>query len=201
VLTVIGNLTYQKFVSLPLLPVYSFELSVGAMVYPITFLITDLIVEFYGKDRAMFCVRLSILMNIITAGIIYGMNLMPAAQWSNVSDATFHKVFGFYSIAFTGSIIACYIAQFIDTRVYLWIKKITGGRHLWLRSNGSTALSILIDTSIVIFFLTAFSVVPKEQMLPLIINGYSFKLAFTICSTPLFYLCVAVIGAKKQNHL
>ena len=57
VLIVVCNLIYQKFVFLPILPFYSFELSVGAIIYLLTFLLTDLIAEFYGKNKANFCVR------------------------------------------------------------------------------------------------------------------------------------------------
>ena len=106
---------------------------------------------------------------------------------------TFHKVFGLYAISFMGSIIACYISQTVDISLYLWIRKITKGRYLWIRNNGSTAISLLIDTSTVITFMTIFGVLPKEQMVSLIINSYSFKLFFTICSIPLFYLCISII--------
>lgn len=199
VLVVIGNLTSQKFVFLPIMDAYTFELSVGAMVYPLTFLITDLITEFYGKDRAMFCVRLAISMNMIAALMVSIMNLMPATAWSKIDDLIFHKVFGIYGLVFIGSTVSCYIAQSIDTTLYLWIRRITGGKYLWLRNNGSTAVSLLIDTSIVVTFLTILGALPLDQMLPLIINSYSFKLFFTICSTPLFYLCVSTIRRVKNT--
>ena len=67
VFIVVGNLIYQKFVFLPILPFHTFELSVGAITYPLTFMLTDLIAEFYGKNKANFCVRLAIAMNIIIA--------------------------------------------------------------------------------------------------------------------------------------
>ncbi|MBY0580314.1 MAG: queuosine precursor transporter [Rickettsiales bacterium] len=193
VIIVSGNLTYQKFITLTILPFHAFELSVGAILYPLTFLVTDLIAEFYGKEKARFCVRLAIIMNILVAIIIAGMDLLPATSWSKIDQATFHKVFGLYAISFMGSIIACYISQTVDISLYLWIRKITKGRYLWIRNNGSTAISLLIDTSTVITFMTIFGVLPKEQMVSLIINSYSFKLFFTICSIPLFYLCISII--------
>ncbi|RZI46131.1 queuosine precursor transporter [Candidatus Finniella inopinata] len=186
VLLVIGNLTYQKFVSLPL-PFHTFQLSVGAVLYPLTFLLTDLIAEFYGKERANFCVRFAIIVNTLAAFIIAGMSILEATRWSKIDDATFHKVFGFYSIAFMGSLIACYTAQAVDIILYLWIRKLTNGKHLWLRNNGSTAISLFIDTTIVIGFMTAFGILPPEHMSLLIYNSYLYKLFFTICSTPLFY--------------
>ena len=119
VLIVMGNLIYQKFVFLPVLPFYTFELSVGAILYPLTFMLTDLIAEFYGKNRANFCVKLALALNITVALIIAFMDKLNATDWSKIDNDTFHKVFGLYGVSFLGSIIACYIAQLIDIRIYL----------------------------------------------------------------------------------
>lgn len=193
VLIVVGNLTYQKFVILSILPFHTFEISVGAVLYPLTFLITDLITEFYGKEKARFCVRFAIVTNTLVATIIAGMDALPAVSWSKIDHVTFHKVFGLYYIAFTSSLIACYISQTVDISLYLWLRKITKGKYLWIRNNGSTAVSLLIDTCTVITFMTIFAILPKEQILSLIINSYAWKLFFTVFSTPLFYLCFSVI--------
>src|SRR5262249_48758212 len=201
VLIVIGNLTYQKFVSLPILPFHTFELSVGAMIYPLTFLITDLIAEFYGKERARFCVLFGISMNVVAAILVMIMDILPATEWSKIDDPTFHTVFGLYSVAFIGSMFACYTSQVFDIKLYLWIRKITKGDGLWLRNNGSTAISLFIDTFIVISFMTLFGVLPVEQMSFLILNSYSFKLFFTVFSTPLFYMCVGIMRRfYTSNH-
>lgn len=202
VLLVVGNMTYQKFVSVAILPFHTFELSVGAITYPLTFLLTDLIAEFYGKEKSSFCVKSGIAMNITVALIVGSMDSLPATLWSKIDDVTFHKVFGLYSLAFAGSMIACYISQRVDILLYLWIRKITKGKYLWLRNNGSTAISLLIDTSVVISFLTLFGVLPVEQFWLLIINSYSFKLFFTLCSTPLFYIGVSFIRflIDKEDH-
>src|SRR3990167_8887005 len=105
VLIVMGNLTYQKFVALPILPFHTFELSVGAIIYPLTFLITDLIAEFYGKERARFCVQFAISMNVLVAILIGGMDILQATEWSKIDNHTFHKDFGLYGVAFIGFII------------------------------------------------------------------------------------------------
>ena len=193
VLIVMGNMIYQKFVALPIIPFHTFELSVGAVIYPLTFLLTDLIAEFYGKNKANFCVKLALTMNIVVALLIAMMDKLSATEWSKIDDITFHKVFGLYSVAFIGSIIACYTAQLVDISIYLWIRKITSGKYLWLRNNGSTAISLLVDTSIVISFMCIFGALPIDKMETLIINSYLYKLFFTICSTPLFYAIVWLI--------
>ena len=199
VLIVMGNLIYQKFVALPIFPFYTFELSIGAILYPFTFMLTDLITEFYGKEKANFCIKLAIFMNIFVACIISGMDQLSSTSWSRVDNATFHKVFGLYSVAFIGSMIACYTAQMLDVTIYLWIRKLTNGQWLWARNNGSTAISLFFDTFIVIGFMTTFGVLPVERMWILIINSYLFKLFFSICSTPFFYVCVGIIKYLQQN--
>lgn len=193
VLLVTGNLIYQKFVTLSFLPFHTFELSIGAILYPLTFLLTDLIAEFYGREKANFCVQSAIAMNVIIAFVLMGMDALPATEWSKIDTDTFHHVFGFYSVAFIGSILACYVAQRIDILLYLGIRKLTGTKWLWLRNNASTSLSLLIDTSIVISFMTFFGVLPFDRMGSLILNSYLFKLFFSICSTPLFYACVGIL--------
>jgi uncharacterized integral membrane protein (TIGR00697 family) len=193
VIIVSGNLIYQKFIEIPFFSLHTFELSVGAMFYPLTFLLTDLITELYGKEKANLCVKLGIAMNILVVAMISLMDVLNATSWSPVDNQTFHRVFGFYSVAFIGSILACYTAQSIDIVLYLWIRRLTGAKWLWLRNNGSTAVSLLIDTTVVISFMTFFGALPKAHMGALIWNSYVYKLCFTVLSTPLFYIGVYVL--------
>lgn len=190
---VLGNLIYQKFVFFSLFRFYTFEISVGAILYPLTFLLIGLITEFYGKEKAGFCVKLGIMTNIIVAIAIACIDSLEATRWSKVDNDLFHKVFGYYSVAFLGSVIACYVAQIVDINIYLWIRKITKNRWLWARNNGSTIISIFIDTFIVISFITFFQILPLDRMVPLVFNSYLYKLSFVILSTPLFYISVRII--------
>ncbi|MDE8611271.1 queuosine precursor transporter [Rickettsia felis] len=191
---IVGNLIYQKFVYLNIFNFYILELSIGAIFYPLTFLLTDLIAEFYGKERANFCVKLAIIFNIIVVLIISLMDKLEATNWSNVDNITFHKVFGSYHISFLASTFACYIAQLVDINIYLWIRKITKGKYLWIRNNFSTAISLFIDTFIVIGIMSLFNIFPFDQLGQLVLNSYSFKLFFTVFSTPIFYLAVWLIS-------
>ncbi len=204
ILIVICNLTYQKFVYLPILPFHTFELSVGAILYPLMFMLTDLIAEFYDKKRANFCVRLAIAMNIVAALIVTGMDALQATPWSKIDNTIFHQVFGLYGLGFMAIIAACYIAQLIDITLYLWIKKLTKGKWLWLRNNGSTAISLFVDTFTAISFLTLLGIFPKEQIWLIMMNSYSYKLFATLCNTPLFYLLVGIIKrfiAPKESPI
>jgi queuosine precursor transporter len=192
----LGNLTYQKFVGIIIPHFHQFELSVGAIIYPITFILMDLMAEFYGRERAKWCIRFAMFNNFIIAMVVGFMDALPATSWSKVSDEAFHQVFGFYLIALTGSLLACYISQRIDVVIYLWIKKITKERFLWLRNNVSTGISLFFDTCIAIGFLTYFNVLQVENMQTLIFNSYSWKLFFTVMCTPLFYLLVYLIRSR-----
>ena len=192
-LIVVGNMTYQKFVTINPFSLHEFNLSVGAILYPLTFLVTDIIAEFYGKEKAKFCVRLALLMNVITALIIFGMDHLNAVNWSRVDDATFHHVFGMYGVAFIGSLLACYISQSLDVFLYLLIKKITSGRFIWLRNLLSTSCSLFLDTCFVIGFMAAFGIFQWNNVWDLISGSYSFKLFFTILNIPLFYLYLFLI--------
>lgn len=192
ILVVTGNLIYQKFVVLDLL-FHKFELSAGAVLYPMTFFVTDLIAEFYGKERSGFCIKLGIFANIFVFLLLKLSDILPAAEWSKMTQDAFHQSFGLFGIAFAGSMIACYVSQFVDIRLYMHIKRITKDNHLWLRSSASTCISLLIDTSIVIVFLTIFKILPPERLFSLIWNSYSWKLFFTIANIPIFYLAVRII--------
>lgn len=199
VLIVTSNLIYQKFVALPLVPGYTWELSIGAMSYPLTFLISDLIAEFYGKKAATFCVKLGIAANILVALLLMGFDKLDTTAWSPVSKSTFHTVFGHFDVAFIGSVIACYTAQFVDIILYLWIRKLTGGKNLWIRNTVSTSISLFIDTVIVIGFMSIFEIIPWPYMIPTLISSYSFKLFFTLCSSPVFYLAVKYIQYLQKR--
>lgn len=194
-LMVTSNLVYQKFVYLSIFSFYTFELSVGAIFYPLTFLVTNLIAEFYGKEKARFCVKLAIKMCILVCLALMLMNYLPATSWSKVDDATFNKVFGVYGISLIGSIIAGYTSQLADISLYLYIQKVTNNKYLFLR-NLSTAISLFIDTFIVITFITIFGAIPFEQMPSLIFNSYIFKLFFTIATMPVFYGAVYFIKLR-----
>jgi len=126
------------------------------------------------------------------------MDSLTATTWSPVDNQTFHRVFGFYSVAFIGSLLACYTAQSVDIILYTWIRRLTGAKWLWLRNNGSTAVSLFIDTSIVISFMTFFGALPITHMGTLIWNSYVYKVCFTVLSTPLFYM--SVYGLRKLMY-
>ena len=187
------TLTYKKIVYLPILSFHTFTLSVAVVICPLMFMLTDLIAEFYDKKKANFCVKMAIATNIFVALMVSGMDALQATPWSTVDNAKFHNVFGSYGLAFTACLLACYVAQLVDINVYLYLKKLTNGKCLWLRNNGSTAISLLVDTFIAVGLLTLIGIYPKEHMWMVMMNAYSYKLFFTVCNVPFFYLLVWMI--------
>ena len=194
---VVSNLIFQKFfywypLNLKVLGNSLFELSVGILPYPITFLITDLISEIYGKKRANQVVVTGIFASFFSMGILLIANEVPAIKNSPIDDETFNQVFALSPIAALASMIAYLLAQFVDIRIYHFWKNLTQGKMLWLRNNFSTFSSQLIDTSLVVGLLSVFGVLEWKLFWGLVISGFLFKIIIAALDTPLLYLFVGI---------
>ena len=194
---VVSNLIFQKFfywypLNLKVLGNSLFELSVGILPYPITFLITDLISEIYGKKRANQVVVSGIFASFFSMGILLIANEVPAIKNSPIDDETFNQVFALSPIAALASMIAYLLAQFVDIRIYHFWKNLTQGKMLWLRNNFSTFSSQLIDTSLVVGLLSVFGVLEWKLFWGLVISGFLFKIIVAALDTPLLYLFVGI---------
>ena len=192
-----SNLIFQKFfywypLNLKVLGNSLFELSVGILPYPITFLITDLISEIYGKKRANQVVVTGIFASFFSMGILLIANEVPAIENSPIDDKTFKQVFALSPIAALASMIAYLIAQFVDIRIYHFWKNLTQGKMLWLRNNFSTFSSQLIDTVLVVGLLSVFGVLEWKLFWGLVISGFLFKIIVAALDTPLLYLFVGI---------
>tara|TARA_B100000902_G_C27234365_1_gene876563 strand:+ start:608 stop:1276 length:669 start_codon:yes stop_codon:yes gene_type:complete len=192
---IVSNLIFQKFFHLNLLG-FNFELSVGIIFYPITFLVTDVVSEIFGKKKANQMVITGVFASVFCLLIISIANLLPATNWSPVNDKVFKLVFGNTILAVGASMLAYLCAQLIDIRIYHFWKKITKGNHLWLRNNGSTILSQLVDTFLIIFLLCSGGAIEWTKFDTLFIQGFSFKILIAIIDTPLIYACVFILRKK-----
>lgn len=193
---VVSNLIFQKFFSWNFLGWYNFEISVGILPYPITFLVTDLISEIYGKRQANKVVITGIFASAFSLLIIMMSDAAPATEWSPVGDDTFHKVFGLSALAVFASAMAYLVAQFVDIRIYHFWKVKTKGRHLWLRNNFSTITSQFLDTFSVLFLLCSFGVIEWDLFGVLLLNGFLFKLLVAFLDTPILYIFVYWLRAR-----
>ena len=171
-----------------------FTQSVGIILWPFVFLLTDLINEHFGKDGVKKLTFITIGLIIYTyIFLTLAMNLQ-ATSFSPVSDSSFKTVFG-QSQWIIISIIAFFCSQLVDVYVFWLLRNKTGKKLIWLRATGSTAISQVIDTFVVQF--VAF-VIPGvwtyDELLHNASWGYLFKLALAICITPLIYVVHALIN-------
>lgn len=200
---VVSNLIFQKFffwypMEMSLFGVRLFELSVGILPYPITFLITDLISEIYGQKRANEVVVAGIFASIFSVGILLVASAAPAIPASPIDNETFRQVFSLSPLAVLASMIAYLTAQFIDIRIYHFWKNYTQGKHLWLRNNFSTFASQIIDSSVVILLLCLFRVLPWSLFWGLSLSSIVFKVFVAAIDTPFLYFFVALFRRRFQ---
>jgi len=188
-----------------------FVVAVGVLPYPITFLCSDLISELYGKKRANLIVWIGLILNIWILFILWIGGLMPPKP--DIDPATGLPFIGehgrvFFEIrmltfgATVASMIAYLTAQFVDVHLFHFYKRLTKGNHLWLRNNGSTLVSQLID-SIAVILITHFYAhalpIDTSQPLPMqliifILSGYVFKIVAALIDTIPFYIGVKLLS-------
>ena len=183
------NLVFRKFFQWDFGGM-TFEQSVGLLPYPLTFLVTDLISEIYGRRKANLVVLSGLAASIMTLGIVTLAGAAEATSWSPVTNAEFDHVFGQTSLAVGASMAAYLLAQFIDVRIFHFWKHLTQGRHLWLRNNLSTIPSQVVDTATVLVLLCAVGEIGWDRLGALLLNGITFKALVAALDTPLVYLGV-----------
>ena len=199
---VVSNLIFQKFFywnpfgKIEIFGASLFEVSVGILPYPITFLITDLISEIYGSKKANQIVTAGIFASLFSMAIILIAEVVPAIDASPIDDETFTKVFALSPVAVLASMIAYLIAQYIDIGIYHFWKRVTKGKYLWLRNNFSTFLSQFIDTFAVVGLLCIFGVIPWNMFFGLVISGFFFKIFIAVLDTPFLYFLVYIMRRR-----
>ena len=193
------NLIFQKFfeieIWIPIIGVYTFQQSVGLLPYPITFIVTDIISELYGKKKANQVVTAGLVASLFMLLIVTVSDRVPSAPFGIGSDV-FSQVFGLSSAAVFASMMAYLFAQYIDVRLFHFWKNLTKGKHLWLRNNASTMFSQFVDTFIVLCLLCYFNVIAWEIFGQLLLNGFLFKVVFAALDTPIIYGILYVVRKK-----
>jgi len=166
--------------------------AVGVLPYPITFLCTDFICELYGRRRANALVAVGFLVNLWVAFILWIGGILPGSpspEFMLIRKLTLTTVIA--------SMVAYAVAQLVDVHLFHFWKRLTKGRHLWLRNNGSTLISQLVDTTAIILIIYPIGALPMvedepvvRQLLVFIASGYVFKLVAALVDTGPFYLGV-----------
>jgi uncharacterized integral membrane protein (TIGR00697 family) len=137
----LGDVIGGKIIRTPLGPI-----SVGIIPFPVTFLLTDVTNDFYGRRGAHFLTLVGFFMALLAWCLLQITTLMPVDASTYYTQVEYAKVFGGSAQLFVASMVAYLIGQFLDIHVFHFWKAITRSRHLWLRSTGSTILSQAVDT-------------------------------------------------------
>ena len=188
------NLIANKFVTVDL-GFKVFIVSAGILPYPLTFLVTDLISELYGQRKANLVVFSGFVASMFVLLFLWLGSQFEAIPSSVVNDLTYNSVFQNAWRLIAASMFAYLFAQFIDVRIFHFWKKLTNGKHLWLRNNGSTIASQLVDTTLVICILFV-GVWEVDQIKSAIIDGWLFKMLMAFIDTPIIYGAIYLLKGK-----
>lgn len=177
----------------------SLNLTAGVLLWPVVFVMTDLINEYYGKKAVR-------VLSYLTAGLIgyaflmvFGaIWLVPASWWININEsegvpdmqAAFSQVFGQGLWIIAGSLVAFLVGQVLDAAIFHRLRKITGEKKLWLRATGSTLVSQFVDSFVVLYI--AFVIGPQKWSMGLFLAvgtvNYCYKFIVAVVLTPVIYL-------------
>ena len=185
----ITNAVVAELIGGKLIDVGPAVMSIGILPWPIVFVTTDLINEYFGEKGVR---RLSVITASLIAYtffVLYFAMKIPSTGISSVSTSQFNAVFGQSQLIIVGSIIAFLVSQLIDVSIFHFVKRRTGDKMIWLRSTGSTVISQLFDSFIVLgiaFWLPG--IMDTKTFFLSAITGYSVKLAIAVLMTPMIYL-------------
>jgi queuosine precursor transporter len=198
---ILGEVTGGKLFSLG-----PFTMSIGVIPWPVVFITTDLINEYFGRDGVRRLTFMTIGLIAYAFIILYVAILVPAASFSPVTDGQFQAVFGQSLWIIAGSIIAFGLSQLVDVGVFWLVRHKTGGKHLWMRATGSTLISQLIDSIVIIgiaFWLPG--KIKTEEFFIVAGANYSYKMLIALAVTPLLYIGHSIIdrylGIEESHRL
>lgn len=195
----------------------TFVATAGILAFPLTFVLTDIVNEYFGRRIVRSFTWLAIAVNLVLQPVVVASAAAPTVSFTPGLDSeTAHKA---YQIAFgatwtitIASLVAFAVAQFVDVAVFSWLRRRTGGKMIWLRAQGSTVVSQLLDTLLVIYL--AFYVLPALAGDPhmdagaagrIALTNYVYKFALAVVMTPLLYfargLVVAWLGKTEAAQL
>jgi uncharacterized integral membrane protein (TIGR00697 family) len=179
----LGDITGGKAFATPVGPV-----SVGLLLFPVTFLLTDVINDFYGRKGAQFVTLLGAAMAAFSYGSLVLTTALPIDADSYFKQAEYTKVLGGSSKLFIASILAYLLGQLLDIHVFQFWKRLTRSKHLWLRATGSTILSQLVDTiTINVIFWGGVAGMTSGWIAAKILREYLIKVVVAVALTPAVY--------------
>lgn len=190
----------------------SLSFTAGVLLWPVVFIMTDIINEYYGRRGVKLLSYLTVGLILYAFGFAYlSIGLAPADWWVGIQSgqgvpdmqAAFSAIFGQGMWIIVGSVVAFLIGQIVDVTVFHRIRRLTGGRHVWARATGSTLISQFIDSFVVLY--VAFVLGPQQWPMELFLAvgtvNYVYKFIVAIALTPLIYLGRALIDRYLGDEL
>ncbi|NQV72918.1 queuosine precursor transporter [bacterium] len=174
-------------------------MTAGVIAFPITFIITDLLNEYFGKPGIKFVTYIGMMMIMFEFGLIQVAMSVPTASISPVPAEAFNTVFGASGRIIVGSLVAYLVGQLADISLFHWLRKLTDGKHLWLRATGSTFGSQFLDTFIVLF-IAFYGPMTIQTIVAVTLFNYAYKFIVAILITPLIYVAHWVIDRYLGNE-
>ncbi|MBY0462739.1 MAG: queuosine precursor transporter [Alphaproteobacteria bacterium] len=201
--SVCSTIVFGKFIELNFFDLLKFSTPAGTLIYPFSFLISDIITELYGKVKARRIVPASILANCFVVFALWTIDSIPATSFSLISQDDFHKVFVLSGSAFFCSSVAFFISQRLDITIFHAIKVLTKSRILWLRNNVSTIVAQIVDTTVFFGLIYMLGVASFEAITQIYFSTLFLKIILAVIETPLFYLGVFFLKDKtnKENEI
>jgi uncharacterized integral membrane protein (TIGR00697 family) len=194
---IVGDVIGGKLVQTTLFG-QTFTTTVGMIPFPVTFLLTDVLNEFYGKRAARFVTLLGFGLALLAYTLIFIAGAVPiadlarGADWQGVTAASFDNVFLGSQRMILASMTAYLVAQFVDIGVFQLLRQATRNRFLWLRATGSTMVSQLIDT-VTISVVAWTGIMTSSQIVNIAFSAYTLKVLIAVGLTPLVYLAHAAL--------
>lgn len=164
----------------------SFDLSVGMLAFPLTFVLTDVLNEFYGPAATRRVTYLGLGTAVFAFAIIYVAKSLPTSPESPLPGDMFANVFGWSARLYVGSLTAYLIGQLLDITIFTALRRVTRHRYLWLRATGSTLVSQMVDTVVVTSVLLG-GTKAAGYVAGVIVNSYLVKVGVAVALTPLIY--------------
>lgn len=196
---VLTNLVFGKFLSIHINHIIDFEVPAGTLVYPFTFLISDLITEIYNKNHAKRVVIASFFSIFFVVSLLQIIDHIPSASSSILTEDEFHRVFNLSFSSFCASSVAYLVSQLLDIQIYHKLKTLTSDRFLWLRNFLSISISQLVDTLLFFSIIMFLGIISKETFDKIIIPTFSIKVLWAVCEIPFFYLGVYLLRYINEN--
>lgn len=197
----VTNAVLGELIGGKLIEVFGLTMSLGVIPWPVVFLTTDLINEHFGKEGVKRITFATIGLIIYAFIILFVSMNVPASPISPISDDQFRAVFGQSMWIIVGSVIAFAAGQLVDVSIFWFFRNRTGKRMLWLRTTGSTVVSQIIDSFVVVFIAFYFSgKLSFEAALQTSVTNYSYKLVIALLLTPLIYASHALIDRYLEKQ-